>query len=174
MFSVAAPLTTSCEPAGAALRPSRMRTSPVSCDASNRCGMLSVKLSLAKVVAAIRVRIVQRTGTVRRIESSTAFVWKDWITSGVTCHFTVILSRRRARSAGGRSKDPQSTGDGFRNVANTQGVLRRPPALRVLRQPQDDRFVYGAPLTPSAVLNDDSSAALKATQVSIASSARRS
>src|SRR5882724_10411912 len=56
----------------------------------------------------------------------------------VSYHPSVILSRRRTRSAGGRSKDPLSTCDGFREKARTQGVLRRPPALRVLRQPQDD------------------------------------
>src|SRR5882724_4836427 len=53
---------------------------------------------------------------------------------------TVILSRRSARSGEGRSKDPLSTGDGFRKKARPQGVLQRPPPLRALRQPQDDRI----------------------------------
>src|SRR5258706_10549869 len=53
-FSVVLPLTTSCAPAGAGLRPSATRTSPVSCCAFPRTGMLRVKLSLAKIAAAKR------------------------------------------------------------------------------------------------------------------------
>src|SRR3954447_25443797 len=60
-LSVTLPLTTSCEPAGAAFNVSVMRTSPVSCCGLPRVGISSVKLSLANAATGCDTTITHRT-----------------------------------------------------------------------------------------------------------------
>src|SRR5258708_27097094 len=69
-LTVVLPLTTSCAPAGAALSPSAMRTSPVSWLALPRIGMLRMKLSLATAGGTgAEQRRVPRTEVVRFMTS---------------------------------------------------------------------------------------------------------
>ena len=64
------PLTTSCEPAGAALSPRVMRTSPVSCCGLKRSGMLRMNASSARAGMAIaRLIRINRAACVRFMTS---------------------------------------------------------------------------------------------------------